>query len=151
VVEVPHRSPASAKHPLGIAVEVEVPGRPLVVAREQEERHDAKHDQSVAVNRAFEEVDRRLGDVAAVRYHEVAADPRGDVVGMVVRLFPEQNYGFVEIRGSPNLYFAREVVDGEGFDGLEIGEEVRVEIAEGEGPMGPQASRVTQLNRRHAG
>ena len=54
VVETPHRSPAGGKQPLGIAVEVEIPGRPLVVAREEEEAHEAKGDQSVAVNRAFE-------------------------------------------------------------------------------------------------
>ncbi|MGE0260719.1 MAG: hypothetical protein AB7T18_18415, partial [Alphaproteobacteria bacterium] len=37
VVEVPHRSTESGKLPLGIAVEIEVPGRNKVVAKGTEE------------------------------------------------------------------------------------------------------------------
>lgn len=151
VVEVPHRSAASAKHPLGIAVEVEVPGRPLIVAREEEERHDAKGDQNAAVTRAFEQVERRLEEDSRIRRDEVKAHPGESQGGMVVRLFPDQNYGFVEVKDSPDLYFARDVVEGDGFDSLEVGSAVRVDVADAEGPMGPQASRVIPRHKRQAG
>jgi ribosomal subunit interface protein len=151
VVGIDRRAPQSVKLPVSIAVEVDVPGRSKIVAREEEERHEAKGDgQAAAVNRAFEEVERRLEEDARVRNREVKAHPRGDIGGMVVRLFPDESYGFVEIGGSPDLYFAREVVEGDGFDALKVGEAVRVRLAEAEGPMGPQASKVTPRRRRHA-
>lgn len=150
VVEVPHRSAASVKLPLGIAVEVEVPGRPLIVAREEEERHEAKADQTVAVNRAFEQVERRLEEDSRMRNRKARMQSSASQGGRVVRLFPEENYGFVELDGSPDLFFARDVVEGGGFDSLEVGSAVRVDVADAEGPMGPQASRVIPRRKRQA-
>jgi hypothetical protein len=66
---------------------------------------------------------------------------------MVVRLFPRQNYGFVEIDGSPELYFTRNAVVGGDFDELAVGMMVQVTRATDEGPMGPQASSVRLLDR----
>jgi cold shock CspA family protein len=66
---------------------------------------------------------------------------------MVVRLFAEQSYGFVEIDISPELYFTRNAVTGGDFDELEEGMVVQVTRATDEGPMGPQASSVRLLDR----
>jgi hypothetical protein len=40
---------------------------------------------------------------------------------MIVRLFPEQNYGFEEIDNSPELYFMRNAVLGGDLDELQVG------------------------------
>ena len=66
---------------------------------------------------------------------------------MVVRLFPEQNYGFIEMDNSPELYFTRNAVDGGDFAELKVGMMVQVTRATEEGPMGPQASSVRLLDR----
>jgi cold shock CspA family protein len=66
---------------------------------------------------------------------------------MVVRLFPDQNYGFIEIDNSPELYFTRNAVVGGSFDELEAGMMVEVTVASEEGPMGPQANSVRLLGR----
>jgi cold shock CspA family protein/ribosome-associated translation inhibitor RaiA len=145
VLEIPHRKPGSAKVPLAVAVEIELPGRPLIVARAEESRHEMRGDQARAVNRAFETAERQLQDVSDIQDGAVKAHEATGETGVVRRLFPEQNYGFVEVKGSPDLYFTRNAVVGGSFDTLEIGTMVQVTIGTGEGPMGPQASSVRRL------
>jgi len=67
--------------------------------------------------------------------------------GMVVRLFPEQDYGFVEVDNSSELYFTRNAVVGGNFDELDVGMVVHVTPAMAEGPMGPQAYAVKLLDK----
>lgn len=64
VAGIPHRSSAgakpSAKAPLSLTVEVEIPGRPLVVVKDSEARREAKDDQLAVVTHVFEAVERKL-------------------------------------------------------------------------------------------
>lgn len=142
VVDVPHRSPESGKPPLCVLVEVDVAGKKTIVGREQQERREMRNDHYAVVNRAFDAVQRQLKSAAAIRRHEVKHHEGGGETGLVVRLFPDQNYGFVEVAGSSDLYFARTAVSGGNFDDLKVGTMVDVTRASAEGPMGPQASSV---------
>ncbi|HLT76185.1 MAG TPA: HPF/RaiA family ribosome-associated protein [Ferrovibrio sp.] len=150
VVDIPHRSPRSAKQPIGISVEVEVPGRNTIVAKDEENRHDTKNDQTVVINRVFDAVQRQLEDAVEIQRGDVKLHDGEMETGLVVRLFPEQNYGFIEVKGAPDLYFTRNAVTGGDFDDLSIGTIVQVTRATAEGPMGPQASSVRLLNARRS-
>lgn len=144
VVEIPYRSAEGGKPPLGLTVTVQVPGKPSIVAKGSEERREAKNDHTAMVNRVFEAIQRQLDEAAAILHGEVKQHDADGVAGQVVRLFPEQNYGFVEIKGSPDLYFTRNAVVGD-FDAITVGKLVHVTVATMEGPMGPQASSVRLL------
>lgn len=146
VVEAPYRSAEGTRPPLGLTIEIEVPGRPMIVARETADRVDSKGGQAAVVGRAFEAAQRQLQDAVDVQKAEVKQHDNHGSTGQVVRLFPEQSYGFVEVRGSPDLYFTRNAVVGGDFDDLEPGTLVHVTIATTEGPMGPQASSVRLLD-----
>ncbi len=150
VVEIPHRSPRSAKQPIGVAVEVEVPGRNTIVAKDEENRHDTKNDQTAVINRVFDAVQRQLEDAVEIQRGDVKLHESAGETGQVVRLFPEQDYGFVEVKGAPDLYFTRNAVTGGDFDEIAIGTMVQVTRATGDGPMGPQASSVRLLNARRS-
>jgi ribosome-associated translation inhibitor RaiA len=150
VVEVPHRSSESGKVALGISVEVEVAGKPLIVGRAEEDRREAKGDQTRAITRAFDAVQRQLEDASNVQMGVVKQHGSAGETGVVVRLFPEQDYGFVEVKGSPDLYFTRNAVVGGLFDRIEAGVMVEVTRATSEGPMGPQASSVRVLEGRRS-
>lgn len=145
VVYFPHRSPHGFKPPLGVTVEVTVPGAPTLVAKEAQDQHEAKGDVGAVVNRAFERMERQLDDHKDIRQGEVKLHAADGETGRVVRLFPEQNYGFVEVAGSPDLYFTRNAVLSGSYDDLSVGDMVRVTIATSEGPMGPQASSVRPM------
>lgn len=147
VVEVPHRASETGKVPLAVSVEADIPGRWAVVGRDEEERREVKQDQTAALNNAFEAVERQLKKLGDIRSDEGGGSENLGRTGMVVRLFPPQNYGFIEIDNSPELYFTRNAVVGGSFDELQIGMMVDVTPATDEGPMGPQASSVRLLNR----
>lgn len=145
VVENPHKSSGSGKNPLGIAVEVEVPGRKLV-SRSAEEVREAKGDVLLVVNEVFATMERQLDDEMDVRrgrVKEVRAS--APTVGTIVRLFPDQSYGFVQISGGPDLYFTRNAVAGDAYDKLKVGDLVSYTEAPDEGPMGPQAHEVRRI------
>lgn len=148
VVEVPHRSPESGKQPIGIAVEVDVPGQNPIVAKGKQDRREMKGDQSAIVNRVFEAVERQLGQSADIRNHEVKQHGSAGETGVVVRIFPDEDYGFVEVKGSPDLHFTRNAVAADGFGELKIGTVVHVTRAASEGPMGPQAVSIKLLGAR---
>jgi ribosome-associated translation inhibitor RaiA/cold shock CspA family protein len=147
VVEAPHRGSETAKVPLQVAVEVDVPGRPTLVAKDAQERHEAKEDHTAPLNNAFDAVERQLEKIDDIQNREVKTSEAAPQSGMVVRLFAEQSYGFVEVDNSPELYFTRNAVTGGDFDDLEVGMLVHVTRATDEGPMGPQASSIKLLDK----
>jgi ribosome-associated translation inhibitor RaiA/cold shock CspA family protein len=150
VVEIPHRSAESGKVPVGVTVEVEVPGHNMVVGKDAQERHAAKEDHTAPLNNAFDAVERQLDKISDLQSREVKGSEAAGESGMVVRLFPEQSYGFVEVDNSPELYFTRNAVVGGGYDDLQVGMVVHVTRATDEGPMGPQASSIRLLGKSKA-
>jgi ribosome-associated translation inhibitor RaiA/cold shock CspA family protein len=150
VVEVPHRAAETGKVPIGISVEVQVPGRGMVVAKEEQERHEAKDDRTAPVTRAFDAIERQLDKLADIQNHDVKTHEAEPESGMVVRLFPDRQFGFIQVDNTPELYFTRNAVVGGDFDELEVGSLVAITRATTEGPMGPQASSVRLLDRRKA-
>jgi ribosomal subunit interface protein len=146
VVEAPHQHQRKGKL-YGIRVDVMVPGGEIAVTHEGPENH-AHEDVYVAIRDSFNSVGRLLEDHLRKR--------RGDVKshgvplhGKVIRLLPEEGYGFIETSEGEEVYFHRNAVTKPGFDKLEAGTEVRLVVAEGESPDGPQASTVTAVGKHH--
>jgi ribosome-associated translation inhibitor RaiA len=147
VVEVPHRASKNIKVPIGVSVEVEVPGRPKIVAKDIQERREAKEDQTAALTHAFDAVERQLDRLADLRGGRAVTGGASSQSALVVRLFPDQDYGFVQVDNSPELHFTRNAVAGGAFEDLEIGMLVQVTRATEDGPMGPQARSVRLLDK----
>lgn len=117
-----------------VRIDVTVPGGEIVIKREKNE------DLYVAIRDAFDAATRKLdghterkrGDV---KIHE--APPKG----RVIKLFPEEDYGFIETSDGREIYFHRNSVITPVFDKLKEGTEVV--FVEEQGDKGPQAMRVT--------
>lgn len=144
VVDVPHRSAGVVRPPLGLTLDVEIPGKSLV-AKNGKDSHDSRDGGTAMVNRVFETMERQLGEHANIRSQQVKTHEGGSDMGTIVRLFPDQSYGFIEAMGTPDLYFTRNVVVDGSFDELKVGEMVRMTRSSDEGPMGPQASSVRRM------
>jgi cold shock CspA family protein len=151
VIEAPHRSAEGHHPPLGISVEVDIPGRPRIVAKDAEPQRTRKGDHLAAINRAFEAVERQLEQLSDKQHGEVKRHDNARQTGSVARLFAEQGHGFIEIAGGPELYFTRNAVIGGSFGDLKVGTMVQVTEAASEGPMGPQASSVEILGGERRG
>ena len=123
-----------------VRIDVRVPGKEIVVNRDHHE------DVYVALRDAFDSVKRQLEEAERLQ--------RGDIKfhdtpqhGEIVRLFPEQGYGFIRSGDGREFYFGRENVVHPDFDALTAG--ARVQFIEDAGAEGPQAKRVT-LGKQHS-
>jgi cold shock CspA family protein/ribosome-associated translation inhibitor RaiA len=136
LVEAPHRHHRKGKL-YHVRIDLTVPGEELVVGRGPAE-HEAHQDVYVAVRDAFDAVRRELEDYARRADGRVKVDVR-PARGRVTKLFPREDYGFLEASDGREIYFHRNSVLDD-FDRLSPGAHVR--FAEEAGEKGPQASTV---------
>ncbi|MBI1849359.1 MAG: HPF/RaiA family ribosome-associated protein [Planctomycetes bacterium] len=125
-------------HPYDVRIDLVVPGAELVVTREEQmDLHVAIRDAFDAARRQLEDHARRLrGDV---KHHAEAPLAR------VVRVFPDERYGFLATAEGREIYFHANTVGDAEFDSLAVGDEVS--FVEEEGREGPQASAVRILSK----
>jgi cold shock CspA family protein len=116
--------------------------RPIVVTREP--RDSDMHDNlRTIVLGAFKAARRQLqSTVEQRRERQKSAD---ELRALVVRLFPDEDYGFLKTLDGREIYFHRHSVLHDDFERLAVGTEVRFE--EHEGDKGPQASSVQIINK----
>jgi ribosome-associated translation inhibitor RaiA len=146
VIEAPHKQPH--KSTLGISISIGVPGRDIVVKREQR-LHESDDHATWVINEAFQAVARQLEDYAQKQRRDVKTHEGEREYARIVRLYPDQDYGFIETRERLNIYFHRDVVRDAAFADLEEGSEVLYTLAPDDGPMGPMASSVWTLGSDH--
>ncbi len=145
VVESPHRRHHQGKL-YHVRVDLTVPGGELAVSREPAE-HRAFEDVYVAIRDAFDAARRQLEDHARRRRREVKAHA-APPYGRVSKLFPDEEYGFIETPDRREIYFHRNSVLRDAFERLQVGSEV--EFTEEQGDSGPQASTVRMISKPKA-
>jgi cold shock CspA family protein/ribosome-associated translation inhibitor RaiA len=146
VLEAPHKQ--AHKSTLGISISIGVPGRDIVVKREQR-IHEADNHNLWVLTEAFEAAGRQIEDYARVRRRAVKAHESDQRYARVMRLYPGQDYGFIETPDGQSVYFHRAVVRDDSYDALAVGSEVVYTLADQEGPMGPMASHVQLVGGNH--
>lgn len=118
--------------PYRVRIDITVPGSELVANKEAETLAAAMNDAFEAAERQVKEfADRRRGYVKASE-----SSPRGTVV----RIFPEEGFGFLAGADGREVYFHRNAVLEPGFETLAVGSTVRYAVEQGF--EGPQASTV---------
>lgn len=124
--------------PFRVRLDITVPGTELVADKEEEELYAAVREAFAAAERQVEEWSRR-------RRGEVKS-PVLPPEGQVIRIFPEEGFGFIAGPQGEEIYFHRNaVLEPPGFDRLEVG--FRVRFAEEQGFEGPQASTVSLVGK----
>lgn len=130
IIEIPHRH-----HHKGclynVRIDMTVPGGELVVRREPHV------DLYVAIRDAFDAARRQLRDYASRQRGDIKSH-EGVPHARIIRLFPEDGYGFLGNADGREVYFHRNSVVNDEFDRLAVGMEVR--YVEEQGDEGPQAS-----------
>lgn len=119
--------------PYQVRVEMSVPNKDLVVSNQPAE------DLRSAVDDAFDAAERQIKEYAE-RARGETKQHIPNPVGPVVRLFPEEGYGFIASPDGRQIYFHENAVLDPGFQALELN--MRVRFAEEQGHEGPQASTV---------
>lgn len=140
VLEGAHKQPH--KSTLAITITIGVPGPDIVVKRERR-LYEAENRAPWVINEAFDIAERQLKDYAQKMRGEVK--PQDRTYARIVRLYPDEDYGFIETPEHLSVYFHRDVVRDADFAQLKEGAEVFYTLADEEGPMGPMASNVWVL------
>lgn len=96
VIEAPHQHHRKGKL-FTVSIDLTVPKGEIVANRDAGQNH-AHEDVYVAIRDAFDAVGRKLQDCVRRRRGDVKRYEEPDL-GRVVRLFPEDGYGFLEISG----------------------------------------------------
>lgn len=110
----------------------------------QAEIHPERKHLSVAIHTAFDAARRLLQDHARHRRAEVKThEPIPE--GRVTKVFPSEDYGFLETPDGREIYFHANSVINAQFKSLKPG--ARVSFAEEPGEKGPQASTIRLLKR----
>jgi cold shock CspA family protein len=161
IVEAPHRHHHKGKAYV-VRIDMTVPGGELVVNREPKRlvaaraarneelentlaenhapsKHAAHEDAYVAIRDAFNAAARKLQDHARRRRGKTKVH-EATPVARVTKIFPMEDYGFLQTPDGREIYFHKNSVLQPGFDRLEVGTEVY--YAEELGEKGPQASTV---------
>lgn len=117
-----------------VRINLAVPGKEIVVTRQQDEDiYVAIRDTFDALTRQVEDYfRRRRGDV---KRHEIP------LYGFIVRLFPDEGYGFIKGQDGNEYYFSATNVASKTFNQLAVGD--TVQFMSETGDEGLQARRVT--------
>lgn len=89
---------------------------------------------------AFDVLDRRFQEISDTRQKKVKNHVETAVTGKVLRLFADEDFGFIEIGDGTEVYFHANAVKKGKFEQLQLGQKVK--LAWEEGLKGPQATWV---------
>ncbi len=92
---------------------------------------------------AFDALDRRLAEHSRLIQQQVKAHEEFARVGRIIRLFPAQEYGFIETEDGLEVYFHANALKKGSFAGLNLG--AAVKFGQEQGEQGPQATWVQPL------
>ena len=127
-------------HLYQVAVEAEVPGGMIVVNKKpgdlgaHEDLHGALRDSFNAARRQLDDYVRKMKGVHVKSHPEKHH-------GRVVRLFPDEGYGFIKSSGGLEVYFQRDSVIGSDWDRLDLETDLEFSLMDGE--KGPFAVNVS--------
>lgn len=133
-------------NPYRVRIEITLPPKKDLVADKQQTIRHPRSQLRPLIRRAFEAIEKQLKKETAKRNGEVKQPPLEVPTALVVRVFPESDYGFIKSSSdNEEYYFHRNAVLHDDFDRLTPGTEVRFEPNMGE--EGPQASSVQIIGK----
>jgi cold shock CspA family protein/ribosome-associated translation inhibitor RaiA len=116
-----------------IRIVATVPGNVLTVTRQGELVHPL-------IIESFDVLDRRLKETSATKQQKVKNHQETALNGKILRIFPDEDFGFIEMVDGSEVYFHANAVKKGKFENLQVGQKVK--LAWEEGLKGPQASWV---------
>ena len=137
--------PQAAGNPYGIRIIVRVPPEHELVVRQEAAEGAVHEDLDTLIRDAFKRMQRQIKKHAAQLRGEVKSHPDQVASALVVRIFHDQDYGFLKTINDEEVYFHRNSVLNDDFDRLEIGTGVRFQPEQGD--EGLQASTVQIVDK----
>src|ERR1043165_4159893 len=139
-VEMRHKQHRTGNVP-EVHIEMHVPQRDIVVSREPRHARQrrAAADLHTSIHDAFKVAEKQLKEFKRQQNGDVKVK-EAPLRGYVSELIAEKNYGFIARGNGEDIYFHRNSVADDAFDGLREGDAVQYTVAPGD--KGPSAGRV---------
>ena len=116
------------------------PGHELI-ACEESSKGDMHDPLDVVIRKAFKAAAKELKRLTSIQHRKIKVHPQQELMGIVYRFFPDQDYGFIKsVDSREDIYFHRNSVLHGDFGKMAVGTGVRF-VAEA-GDKGLQASTV---------
>ena len=143
-VEKAHTHPDHGS-PFRVRVDMTVPpGHEMAVTKNPGQ--GVQYDSLESIIRdTFDTARRQLRDLNEQQQNRQKRHPEQAVGGIITKLFPSENYGFLKALDGREIFFHRNSVLRDEFDRLSVGTGVQFFLSEGEN--GPQASTVRVVDR----
>ncbi len=123
-----------------VRLEIKAPRNHTIVVTRPSGEGDMHESLDMVIRQAFEAARRRMQAFAERRRRAVKTHFAQLPDGVVVRLFPEEGFGFLKTANGREIYFHRNSVVYGRFEDLSVGAGVR--FTEEQGEKGPQAKTV---------
>ena len=143
-IEMPQKHQKSGNS-FRVRIEAHIPPRhDLVVKRDtgQGEMHDQL---PFILHEAFDALERQVKKIDEIQHGHVKSHPNHEVTGFVSKIFPAEEYGFIEALDGRDIYFHANSVLNKDFERLTTG--TGVHYIEESGDDGPQASTVRLVDK----
>ncbi len=132
-------------NPYRVRIDLTVPPGHEVVVNYETKDTRTRQSLPAVLRAAFSAARRQLQKLGELQRSAVKSHPEQEASALVVRLFPELDYGFLKTVDGRELYFHRRAVLNGDFIRLEVGTGVRFD--EEEGDEGPQATTVEIVDK----
>jgi cold shock CspA family protein/ribosome-associated translation inhibitor RaiA len=143
-IERTHTHPSQGS-PYRVRLDLTVPpGHELTVAKNPGE--GVQYDSLEAIIRdAFDAARSQLKELTEKQQNRTKRHPEQAIGGIVTKLFPSENYGFLKTLEGQEVYFHRNSVLDDNFERLTVGAGVQFFLSEGQ--KGPQASTLRLIDK----
>ncbi|MEN6626364.1 MAG: HPF/RaiA family ribosome-associated protein [Candidatus Sumerlaeia bacterium] len=133
------------EHRYRVRIDMRVPPNHELVVKSDPEPDNIHLALDTVLRQTFDMARRRLQNLVDRTHGIVKAHPEQEVTALIDKIFHEKHYGFLRTIDGRDVYFHRNAVIGNGFEGLRVGMGVR--FVETDGENGPQATTVQVVNR----
>jgi cold shock CspA family protein/ribosome-associated translation inhibitor RaiA len=144
VIERPHEHPDQGSD-YRVSLVVRIPPNHEVVIKHSSTEGDMHESLEKIINDVFHAASRQCQEIARLQRDRVKRHPERETAAIVIRIFPEQNYGFLQALDGREIYFHRNSILNDDFERITVGTGVR--YIEEPGEEGPQATTVAIVGK----
>ncbi|MEN6338073.1 MAG: HPF/RaiA family ribosome-associated protein [Phycisphaerales bacterium] len=127
--------------PYRVRIDMTVPPGHELVVKQEPSQGDMHDPVEIVIKNVFESASRQLRKLAEQQRGNTKSHPEQEVMAVVARIFPDQEYGFLRtVDTQQDVYFHKNSVLHHGFERLMVGTGVRYTAHDGD--EGPQATGV---------
>lgn len=132
-------------NPYRVRIDITVPPGHEIVAKREPSKGDMHDPLVTVIRKTFQAAKKELEKINDKQNGKTKVHPEQEVMGIIHKVFPDQQYGFIKTPDDREIYFHKNAILHNNWDKVQVGQGVRFFLEEGE--KGPQASTLEVIYR----